>query len=105
MHRTITVGLLSVCLAVFVCPQVGKPDIVSIALNKPAAVFAPPHQSCSVQIKKCPKISQHHGKCCGQHNENSPSPSHCCPAPCSALVLMCTVADKTRIPDFDTRTI
>src|SRR6201984_1296316 len=97
MHRTITVGLLSICLAVFLCPSVGRPNILFVAVEKPTRVFAPPHQSCGAEIKGCSKVAQRHGKCCGHENQNSQS-SHCCPAPCSALVLMCSVSDKHSIP-------
>src|ERR1051325_460079 len=106
MHRTITVGLLSVCLAVFLCPSVGKPDVMFWAVDKPVIGVAPQHQSGGVETKGCTNLSQRHGKCCRQQQQSQHSPpSRCCPAPCSALVLMCTVGDKTRIPDFHADTI
>src|SRR2546423_15707593 len=105
MHRTITVGLLSVCLAVFLCPAVGKPDVMLWEVAKPALVFASQHQSCGVETKGCSKLSQRHGGYCRQpQSERSQSSSHCCPATCSALVLMCTVRQEPRIAQFDTNT-
>src|SRR6478672_11574229 len=100
MHRTITGGLLSVCLTVFLCPAVGKPNNLSWPVEKPAPVVAPVHKSCGIETKGCSKLSKQHGSCCAGHESQNSQSSHCCPAPCSALVLMCSVADKQTFPQF-----
>jgi hypothetical protein len=104
MHRTITVGLLSICLAVFLCPAVGKPDAVVWVMNKPALVFTPQEHSCASEPKACHNVSKPSGNCC-DHEQGSSQPSHCCPTPCSALVLMCSITEQGTAPVFDALSI
>jgi hypothetical protein len=88
MSRSVTAGLLIICLGVFLCPAVGKPEIVT----------APAKQtSCCAQTSKCAKMSENASPDKGCSSDQSQS-SHCCPVPCSALILFCAAMEDLFAP-------
>src|SRR2546428_12691923 len=95
MHRAALAGLLLVCLAIFLCPAVGKPNFVSL----------PQKHSCCAQKTACAKPSQQYAPSRGACGGEKSQPTDCCPIPCSALVLLCTTADRLSFPTFSAQLI
>jgi hypothetical protein len=104
MHRIITVALLSICLGVFLCPAVGRPAAISWAVEKPAVTSCSHHQSCPSDAGPRCEMTQNTDDCFTRSAPNSSS-SHCCPAPCSTLVLIYSASDHQRVPEFAVRTL
>src|SRR3954469_2481367 len=82
MRRVFTAGLLSICLGVFLCPAVGRLDASSLI-----GLSSLENQTCRKPAVECPEAVVPADGCCSHQDHNS-QPSHCCPAPCSALILM-----------------
>jgi hypothetical protein len=79
MRRTVTAGLLLICLGIFLCPAAGKQE----PLVEPAK-----KSSCCAQKSAYEQMSERlpDGKGCASERSQSNSS---CPVPCSALVLFC----------------
>src|SRR4051794_18787255 len=104
MQRIITVALLSICLGVFLCPAVGKPTAIFWTVEKPAETACSHHQSCASDAGNGCAMSQSRDDGCPRSAQSSSS-SHCCPTPCSSLVLIYSAFDQQRVPQFAARTL
>jgi hypothetical protein len=79
VRRAVTAAVLIICLGIFLCPAVGKPE---------ALVPSAKQSNCCAQEIGCAKMSERVSKDKGCGSEQSQG-NHCCPVPCSTLVLFC----------------
>ena len=100
MRRTVTAALLCICLGVFLCPAVGKPTVPEqLPQTKANASCAEAQHDCDQDADSIPPNIDRGHSCCHRPARHSQS-THCCPAPCSLLVLMCSSAETERAPAF-----
>jgi hypothetical protein len=81
MRRVANAAVLIVCLGAFVCPAVGKANVIPPARQ---------HTSC----EKTDQLSDVGGGCAGKQSQ----PNHCCPVPCSTLILYYVPVDGLSTP-------
>jgi hypothetical protein len=98
MRRWLSAGLLVTCLGVFLCPAVGKPDAATLLTA--ASIEEQERPSCEIDTPPCGTMTEPVDRCCNMPTQNSHSSSQGCSTACSALVLMCIVAEKQRWPRF-----
>jgi hypothetical protein len=101
MRRWLSAGLLGMCLGVFLCPAVGKPDAVTLLAA--TSIEKEQQTSCEIDTTACGTMAEPVDRCCNMPTQNSHSSSQCCWTGCSALILMCNAVEKQRSPRFAER--
>src|SRR5260370_16714551 len=92
MRRTGVSALLIVCLVTFLCPQVAKPNVVTVTKTP----------DCCSKMSGCkmrPEQSSHHQPC-----RHESQPSSCCTVSCSTLTLFCPISSGLSAPHFNGHT-
>src|SRR5882724_907173 len=92
MRRAGLSALLIVCLVTFLCPEVAKPNVITVTK-------AP---DCCSKVSGCKMTHEqtsHHNRC--RHESQT---SSCCTVSCSTLVLFCPTSDGFSTPRFSGRT-
>jgi hypothetical protein len=86
-------ALLIVCFVTFLCPEVARPNVVTVAK-------APDCCSKMSGCKMTTEQTSNHQPC--QHESQ---PTSCCTVPCSTLILFCPISDGLPTPRFNGRTL
>src|SRR5262245_40528330 len=88
MRRAGMSVLLIVCLVTFLCPEVARPNVVTVTK-------AP---DCCSKMSACrmPSEQTSHDQPC-QHKSQ---PKSCCTISCSTLILFCPTSDRFLTPHF-----
>src|ERR1041385_7258075 len=81
--------LLIICLVTFLCPEVAKPNVVTVRK-------APDCCSKMSGCKMTPDQTAHHDRC-GHESR----PKSCCTLSCSMLILFCPISDRFPSPHFN----
>src|SRR4029453_17181878 len=89
MRRAGVSALLIVCLVTFLCPEVAKPNVVTVTK-------APDCCSKMSGCKMTHEQTSRHDPC--RHNSQ---PSSCCTVSCSTLNLFCLTVERFSTPRFD----
>jgi hypothetical protein len=93
MRRVGLSALLIACLVTFLCPEVAKPNVVTVTK-------AP---DCCPKTTKCKmtdeQTSRHHP--CGHESQ----PRSCCTVSCSTLILFCPTSERFFTPRFNGQTL
>src|SRR6266576_2824606 len=92
MRRVGLSTLLIVCLVTFLCPEVAKPNVVTVTK-------APDCCSKMSGCKMAPEQTSHHDRC-----RHESQPSTCCTVSCSTLILFCPISDGFPTPRFSGHT-
>src|SRR6476469_4757035 len=92
MRRAGMSALLVVCLVTFLCPEVAKPNLVTVTK-------APDCCSKMSRCKMTPEQTSHHDRC-GHESQ----PRSCCTVSCSTLILFCPASERLSTPGFDRHT-
>jgi hypothetical protein len=92
MRRAGVSALLIVCLVTFLCPEVAKPNLVTVTK-------APDCCSKMSRCKMTPEQKSHHDRC-GHESQ----PGSCCTVSCSTLILFCPASERLSTPGFDSHT-
>ena len=90
MRRAGVSALLIVCLVTFLCPEVAKPNVVTVTKATDCC-------SKTSRCKMTPEQTSHHDRC-GHESQ----PSSCCTVSCSTLILFCPISDGFSAPRFNT---
>src|ERR1700756_3299581 len=88
MRRVGVSALLIVCLVTFLCPAVGKANVVTVTKAPDCCSKMPP---CKMPHEQ---TSDHHP--CGRESQ----PGSCCTVSCSTLNLFCPTSEKLSAPQF-----
>src|SRR5882757_6439538 len=92
MRRGGRSALLIVCLVTFLCPTVGKANMITITKTP----------DCCSKMSRCkmtPEQTSHHDRF-GHESQ----PSSCCTVSCSTLILFCPISDGFSTPRFNGHT-
>src|SRR6516164_7125289 len=91
MRRAGVVALLMVCLVTFLCPEVAKPNVITVTK-------APDCRSMS----RCKMTDEQtsNRQPCGHQSQ----PGSCCTVSCSTLILFCLTSDRFPTPRFNGQT-
>jgi hypothetical protein len=92
MRRVGLSALLIVCLVTFLCPEVAKPNVVTVT----------PAPDCCSKMSGCKMTHEqpsHHQPC-----RHESQPSSCCTVSCSALILFCPISSGFLTPHFSGHT-
>ena len=93
MRRAGVSVLLIVCLVTFLCPEVAKPNVVTVTK-------AP---DCCSKMSGCKMTNEqtsHHDRC-GHESQ----PGSCCTVSCSTLILFCPISEGFSTPGFHGHTL
>jgi len=93
MRRAGLITLLIICLVTFLCPQVAKPSVITVAK-------APDCCSKMPGCKMKPEQTSNHDPC-GHKSQ----PNNCCTVSCSTLILFCPISEKFSTPSFNAHTL
>jgi hypothetical protein len=93
MRRAGLSALLIVCLVTFLCPEVAKPNVVTVTK-------APDCCSKMSGCKMTHEQTSHHHPC-----RHESQPSSCCTVSCSTLILFCPISDRFSTPRFNGHTL
>ncbi|HJT80276.1 MAG TPA: hypothetical protein VJ719_03680 [Chthoniobacterales bacterium] len=96
MRRWFSAGLLVICLGVFLCPAIGKPDAAGLVV---APSGEQQSQSCEMDNQSCAAMSEPVDHCCSLPIRTSQTSQSCATA-CSSLILIYAVVEKPRAPLF-----
>ena len=91
MRRVGLSALLIACLVTFLCPEVAKPNVVTVTKVP----------DCCSKMSGCKMTHQqtsHHQPC-----RHESQPNSCCAVSCSTLILFCPVSDGFTTPRFNGR--
>jgi hypothetical protein len=92
MRRAGVSALLIVCLVTFLCPGVGKANMITVTK-------APDCCSKMSGCKMTPEQKSHHDRC-GHESQHS----SCCTVSCSTLILFCPASERLSTPGFGSHT-
>jgi hypothetical protein len=90
MRRAGVGALLVVCVFAFLCPAIGKPNVITAA--KQTACCSKAH-TCKMADEQ---TSPQHKGCAGHQSQ----PRSCCTVSCSTLILFCPTPYTLSIPRF-----
>src|SRR5215510_9357365 len=92
MRRAGLGALLIVCLVTFLCPEVAKPNVITVTKAS----------DCCSEMSRCKMTDEQtsNRQPCGHESQ----PSSCCTVSCSTLILFCPVSDRFPTPRFNGRT-
>src|SRR5215813_10673335 len=92
MRRAGLSALLIVCLVTFLCPEVAKPNVVTVT--------KPP--DCCSEMSRCKMTDEQtsNHQPCGHESQ----PGNCCAVSRSTLILFCLISDRFPTPRFSGRT-
>ena len=84
--------LLTVCLVTFLCPEVAKPNVITVTKGP----------DCSSKMSRCkmtPEQKSNHDQC-GHESQ----PRSCCTVSCATLILFCPASERLSTPHFNGHT-
>src|SRR5215471_629752 len=92
MRRVGLSALLIVCLVTFLCPELAKPNVITVTK-------AP---DCCSEMSRCKMTNEQTSN--HQPRRHESQPGSCCTVSCSTLILFCPAPESLSTPGFDTHT-